>query len=387
MAFELKHAVIHSFEKEKHAAVVDTTKIIKKPLFDVSKPTVVKLVSSIHALLGKPGNNVVWGQFSDVGRQGSFPPVASGYIADDSSSKFEGLTHAALDELVKKSLSEALSTGGYILFAHYISESVPFLLVTSIKQRDGLKLNSDYIPEETTDIDMSKIQQAARINLSRLSEFLNPEPEDCGEIEGLEEEELAELEVAKEKTYLCFISKGKGSEASGYFVEALGCERGVASARATRNAMDMVEVFFKNREPIKHLKVLARENVVRYLQQKIEDGHHASLAGIHAAATSCIPPEQAELALYVEELKEFLNDDENQVPEEFVVNKVALNQRIRIKGDSGRHWALQFEKGSLGITTNSKVCYNRESKQIVLSEPTEKMCRAIEAALAADGVV
>lgn len=386
MAFELRHAVIHSFDKEKHASIVDPKKIVKKPLFNVEKPSVIKLVSSIHGLLGKPGNNVVWGQFSENGRQGTFPPGVAGYIGDSSADKFEALTHTALDELIEKSLKEALSTGGYILFAQYLNDNIPFFLVTSIKQRDGLKLNADYIPEETTDIDMSKIQQAARINLSRLSEFLNPLPVTAEEAEGLDEELLAEIEMEKEKTYLCFISKGKGSEASGYFVEALGCEKGVASARATRNAMDMVEVFFKTRDPIKHLKVLARESVVRYLQQKIEEGHHATLEGIHAAAASCIQPEQADLVVYVTELKEFLNDEDNQVPEEFAVNEVALNQRIRIKGDSGRHWALQFEKGSLGRTTNSKVCYNSESKQIILSDPTEKMCRAIEAALAADEV-
>ncbi|QDH64139.1 nucleoid-associated protein [Pseudomonas azotoformans] len=385
MAFELKYAVIHSFEKDKHATNVDPEKIVKKPLFDVAKPTVVKLVSSIHGALGKTGNNVVWGQFSEVGRQGAFPPEVASYIVASSATSFEHLTHTALDELVGKSLTEALSTGGYILFAQYLNDNVPFLLVTSIKQRDGLKLNADYIPEETTDIDMSKIQQAARINLSRLSEFLNPVAM-VEDLENLDEEQLAEIEMEKEKTYLCFISKGKGSEASGYFVEALGCEKGVASARATRNAMDMVELFFKNREPIKHLKVSAREGVVRYLQQKIEDGHHATLEGIHAAATSCIQPEQADLTMYVEELKEFLNDEVNQVPEEFSVNQIALNQRIRIKGDSGRHWALQFEKGSLGTTTNSKVCYNRDEKQIILSEPTDKMCRLIEAALAADEV-
>ncbi|WP_339439336.1 nucleoid-associated protein [Pseudomonas sp. EA_15y_Pfl1_P104] len=385
MAFELRYAVIHSFDKEKHASSVDPGKIVKKPLFDVSKPSVVKLVSSIHGALGKTGNNVVWGQFSEVGRQGAFPPKIVECVAGSSAAMFEEITHVALGELVNKSLGEALSTGGYILFAQYLNDSVPFFLVTSIKQRDGLKLNADYIPEETTDIDMSKVQQAARINLSRLSEFLNPLPVG-DEAEALDEEQLAEIEMEKEKTYLCFISKGKGSEASGYFVEALGCEKGVASARATRNAMDMVEVFFKSREPIKHLKVSARENVVRYLQQKIEDGHHATLEGIHAAATSCIQPEQADLAVYVAELKEFLNDEVNQVPEEFAVNQVALNQRIKIKGDSGRHWSLQFEKGSLGTTTNSKVCYNRDTKQIILSEPTEKMCRAIEAALTADEV-
>lgn len=382
MAFELKFAVIHSFVKEKYDAVIDPALVVKKPLFDVEKETVIKLVSSIHLLLGKPGNNVVWGQFSGVGRQGLFPPKVESYIGDSTPMSFESLTHTALDELMEKSLTEPFSTGGYVLFAQYHNDNIPFLLVTSIKQRDGLRLNADYIPEATTDIDMSKIQQAARINLSRYSEILNPIPDDVL----LDEEELAQLEIEKEKTYLCFISKGKGSETSGYFIEALGCERGVASARATRNSMDVVEKFFKSKEHLKGFKVLAREGVVRYLQQKSEDKKNATLDGIYAAAVACIPPEKADLVAYAVELKEFLNDEHNQVPEEFKVNDIALNQRIRVKGESGRNWTLSFEKGSLGTNENSKICYQKDEKRIILSDPSDKTCRAIEVALAENEV-
>lgn len=382
MAFNLSHAVIHSFEKETNSGFVDPTKIVKKDLFDVTIQGVLSLVSSIHFLLGKPGNNVVWGQFGNSDRKENFPDSVSALLQKTTAAAFESLTHVALNELVYQAKQESFATGGHVLFAQYEVDKIPFALVAVIKQRDGLRLNANYIPIETKDIDMSKVQQAARINLARLAEFLNPEMLDDEVDAPIDDDKGFE----KEKTYLCFISRGKGSEASGYFIKALGCEKGVASARATRNAIDMVEKYFKKNDGLKVFRVQAREKVIRYLQQKIQDGSHATLDGVYSAAVAGIPAERADLTVLAEGLKEFLNDEDNQVPDEFVVNSVALNQKIRIKGESGPHWTLFFEKGALGTDENSKVCYLKDEGKIILSAPSEKLCRAIEKALAEDKV-
>lgn len=383
MAFKLNHAVIHSFEKSKHDSFIDKSRIIKKPLFDIEEPGIIKLVSSIHSLLGKSGNNVVWGQFSDEGRQGKFPKLTSETIISNTKENFQNLSHVALHEIIEQAKEEALSTGGYFLFAQYELNAISYLLVTSIKEKDGLRLNPEnYTPIETTDIDMSKVQQAARINLARLSEALNPEESEAK----ANEENIEETSAESDKTYLCFISKGNKSEPSGYFIKALGCEKGVPSKRATKNAIDMVARFFKDNKDIKAYRVQARENVVRYLQKKLEEGKHATLDGICAAANKAIPTEHADLGSHLDELKAFLNNEENRVPEEFSVNKSALNEKIRIKGESGNHWSIQFEKGSLGTDENSKVCYSKENSKIILSDPSPALCRLIEKAIADDTV-
>jgi nucleoid-associated protein len=381
MAFKLNYAVIHSFEKQQHNSLIDPEKIVKKPLLNAESSGIIKLVSSIHSLLGKTGNNVIWGQFSENGRQGRFPKLTNDIIDSNSKENFQTLSHIALDEIIDQAREEALSTGGFFLFAQYEQNAVSYLLVTSIKQKDGLRLDpKSYDPVETTDIDMSKVQQAARINLARLSEALTPEESEIN----VSEESTEDANFESDKTYLCFISKGNRSEPSGYFIKALGCERGVPSRRATQNAIDMIVRFFKNKPDIKAYRVQARENVVRYLQKKLEEGRHATLDGICAAADKAIPTEHADLGSHLDELKTFLNNEENRVPEEFSVNKSALNEKIRIKGESGNHWSIQFEKGSLGTDENSKVCYSKERSKIILSDPSPALCRLIEKAIADD---
>lgn len=381
MAFELKHAVIHSFEKEQHSTEVDPRTIVIKPLFDVSLPTVQSLVSGIHTILGKPGNNVAWGQFVSSGREGKFPAAASDFVSLDSAVAFENLTRVALGELVDQAKQETLATGGHTLFASYIFNSVSFLLIANIKQRNGLRLGDDYVPIESVDIDMSKVQQAARINMARLSEAINPtdEPEST---EVGNDSSGAPID----KTYLCFVSKGRDSEASAYFINALGCTPGIASSRATNNAIDAVEDFFLEVESLKRYALQAKENVIAYLQKKLEDvsdgtgNGKATLRGVQQAAASAIPAERADLIEALDNLAEHLNNEKNQIPEEFSVNSQALNKKIKIKGISHR-WSVQFERGALGTTANSAVWYNKAEGKLILSELPEKLIKIIEAEL------
>lgn len=368
MAFELKHAVIHSFEKTKHSSEIPPNKIVKKPLFNIKLNTVQSLVSGIHLLLGKPGNNVVWGQFADNERQGRFPKNTREFVSLNDADTFEKLTHVALDELIDQAKEEALATGGHTLFASYINDSIPFLLVANIKQRNGLRLGDDYVPIQSVDIDMSKVQQAARINLARLSETIaHSESASEGDKSSICETENSE------KTYLCFISKGRDSEASAYFINALGCTRGIASSRATANAIDAVEDYFRGIEILRPYALQAKENVIAYLKRKLEEANEklgngkATLRGVQQAAASAIPAEKSDLIEALDELPEHLNDEKNQVPEEFTVNSAALNKKIRIKGSSSR-WAVQFERGALGATANSTVWYIAEEGKLVLSE-------------------
>lgn len=361
MPFNLTHAVIHSYEKNAHTGEVGN--VVRKPLFNVGLAPVVSLVHGIHTILGKTGNNVVWGQFADDGRQGRFPPVTAAFSDDtQSADAFTMLASTVIDELVAQSREEALSTGGHILIASYMNDDVPFILVTSIKQKGGIRLDENYVPQEVVEVDMDKIHQAARINLDRYRAI--------GVVDDDEDDE-------QDKTYLCFISRGRNSEASGYFIKALGCKKGIASARATKNAIDSVFSFFRRNENLAPFKMQARENVTRYLTERLEQGQHAKLDAICFVAFQALPVGQAELAGHLGNLKDFLNGEEVRVPEEFTVNKKALNDRIRIKGDAD-HWSLNFEKGALGVDANAEVYFNQEAGTITLSNPSPRLLREIQ---------
>jgi nucleoid-associated protein len=367
MAFELKHVVIHYFEKDQGATTIDRAKTVIKPLFDPTIATLTSLAEGINSLLGKKGNNVVWGQFNSDNREGLFPEENEKFARDISADNFESLTRVALTELVNQAEQESFATGGHTLFAHYISDAVPFVLIANIKQRDGLRLGPDYIPINSVDIDMSKVHQACRINLARFSESV------LGTDGDEDDEEL-------DKTYLCFISKGRDSEASAYFIKALGCTPGIASKRATANAIDIVEDFFRDNETLAPYSTQAKDNVVAYLNKKHSDGEKATISGIQTAASSAIPPELSDLVLQLDSLAEVLNSEESKVPDEFTVSKSILDKKTKIRGKSSR-WSAQFDRSALGTSIDKVICYNRAEGKLVFSEIPDDMKQIIEAEL------
>lgn len=367
MAFELKHVVIHSFEKDKGTTVVDKSKTVLKPLFDHTIGTLTSLTEGINSLLGKKGNNVVWGQFGSENREGLVPERTEIFTKNINAANFEALTHIALTELVTQASEESFATGGHTLFAYYISDAIPFILIANIKQRDGLRLGPDYIPVNSVDIDMNKVQQACRINLARYSESLLP-------IDEVDDDDPANID--KDKTYLCFISKGRDSEASAYFIKALGCIPGIASTRATSNSIEAIEDFFRENEQLSDFSSQARDNVISYLTKKHSDGEKATLQGLQAAAASAIPAELSDLAEQIEMLSDVLNSEESRIPEEFTVSKSVLDKKTKIRGKSNR-WSAQFDRSALGTSIDNVICYNEIEDKLIFSDVPENMKKII----------
>lgn len=69
--FVLKHAIIHSFTKEAHTDIIGN--VVKKDIvLDTENRALIALAQGINGLIGTTGNSVVYGQFSNDGRQGPF---------------------------------------------------------------------------------------------------------------------------------------------------------------------------------------------------------------------------------------------------------------------------------------------------------------------------
>ena len=369
----LKTAIIHSFKKLAHTDLVSD--VVKKNVaLDTQNPALGSLVEGINGLIGKEGNSVVYGQFADDGRQGPFPGQFSEFAnhgADED--EFIALTHLAMDQLVQQASGQTLATGGHILCAQYTSGASEFFLVTSIKQRGGIQLDENYVPKAIQEVDLKTVQQAARINLSKFESVVA-----AATVEVADGAANADVEEV-DSTYLCFISRGRDSQASDYFITALGCAKGVASGRATKNAIEYVGRFFRDKKELKLFAYQAKEAVVRYLQDRLADGKSARLDAICHAAAQQVPPE---LVDHIADLKEYLNDEKHRVPEDFTVNARSLKEKTRIKGEAAS-WSLQFERGALGRDATSDVYYDEGRKKLTLSNMNQELVDLIEKELKA----
>lgn len=78
-------------------------------------------------------------------------------------------------------------------------------------------------------LELNYINQAARVNFNRYKDYLSADAADKNDL-----------------NYLSFISKTNGQSAAAYFIAALGCDKGLASAGATRKLPNETRKFLDN---------------------------------------------------------------------------------------------------------------------------------------------
>ncbi|KGK66370.1 nucleoid-associated protein [Xanthomonas citri] len=356
----LVFAVIHSLEKE---AQSNSSRVRHAPgPLDVSLSQVQSLGQQLSRLVGRDGSTVFWGQFGSNNREGQFPGAVENLTASSDLATFMTLTEVGMAELVAAASNELLATGGYVFFMVYEVNSTPFLLVAMIKERGALSLSPDMVPTDIRELDLSKLHQAARINLARYEQALS-----VGSADAAADEE--------ERTYLCFVNKGARNEVAKYFIDALGCEKGVSSNRATKSAIDAVKRFVSSKKEIKPHARKVRRAVIDHMAA-LPQGAVMTVGTLVAVVRVALGDEMVE---HVEGLSEYLNGEEGQVPDSFVVSAQYLKSVTRITAQADG-WRLSFEDTEIS-ETEGPLIYNRADKSLRIRRLPDETAKKIEATL------
>jgi len=353
-------AVIHSLEKEAQSNVA-RVRHAPAPL-DVSIPQVVSLAEQLSRLVGRDGSTVFWGQFGANNREGQFPGAVENLTASIDLATFLTVSEVAMAELVAAARDERLATGGFVCFVVYEVGGSQFLLVAMIKERGALTLSDDMVPTEIREIDLSKLHQAARVNLGRYEEFLSRGPD------AVDAEDV-------ERTYLCFINKGLRNEVAKYFIEALGCEKGVSSTRATRSAVDAVKKFVSSKPEIKAHARKVRRAVIDHMAA-LPDGATMTVGTLVSVVRVTLGDDHSE---HLEELSTYLNGEDAQVPHSFVVSAQYIKSVTRITAQADG-WKLSFEDTEIS-ETEGPLIYNRGEKSLRIRRLPDETIKKIEATL------
>ena len=344
---QIVHSVIHGFDKEQHGPITDV--VMKEVLLDNSLPAVVTLVQGVQKLLGNSSNSQAWGKFGDNARVGRFPPALHGYIAhQDDAGQFLALTQLVVTELVTEATKKQASTGGRILFSLFIDDDAgPIFMVAMIKQKGGVSLNKDFVPTGITEIDLSKLHQAAQI---RIDHYLRVESADPN----------ADID----RNYLSFLAPKAAVSASEYFIMALGCELGLTSAKATDLLFKAVDAFFQANAVLVPFRKSAKESITLYLQKQSAAGVPATLEEICDVMKHAGLPENKE---HFSAVNEFLNGPQFKIPNEFVVHDRVLKNHSKVTLDNDRI-SLKFVRSDLGVGANAAIKYDREQRTLTIKD-------------------
>lgn len=162
---------------------------------------------------------------------------------------FQELSSATVDLIASEMADSRLANGGYALFLRYREPPHDFLLIAMLKLKPGAGIDEDSLSlQPTLNIDLDLLNEAARINISRLQ--------------------------ASEEPYLTFIKGSrKGAEVTEYFRNALSCENYTNSAEQTKQLIQAADDFVRQRpdletdEQRQHERLETRRRLYECLQQ------------------------------------------------------------------------------------------------------------------------
>ncbi|CAI0968757.1 nucleoid-associated protein [Serratia quinivorans] len=364
----IKHVIVHELIKEaKKDFDFSKPYNLRENTLDKTNQTVQKLIKEISDLYGTKGNSAHYGIFkTEKSEQGPIPSNFDTYYKSKECPPelFVPFSVEIMKQFVNKAKDEFWSSGGFIVFCDYITNGVRFFLVSMIKKKDGVTISSKLEPEDMVHLDLSKINQAARINCQLYESYQ--------EANDIDKTDL---------NYLSFVSKGSGQSASAYFIAAIGCDKGLASAKATTKLPSEVKKFFLAKEELKDKAVKFRQEVIGYLQHQADNDLSAKLSDIETLASAHMTYlDDEKRQTLIAELMAHLNSETIRIPVEFVVNKPSLKKIINVIYKSP-DLNFSFEKELLGCTADDDVWYDEKSGRLSFTNLPPEMKTKISQAL------
>ena len=349
--------IIHLLKKEQESNVTEI--VPGEELLSSTDENTIKLVDRLDKLYSRRGNAAIYGSFSDSGIN-PFPLAVSKYVSNECMEReFIGMSRVAMSQVEESVSKISQATGGYIVFSHYEDDNeVEYILIASIKATSGLNISKDLKIISVPEIDLSKIHQAARINVSAFK--LSKPRGDEEDVDNIEDEN----EDAEDNSpyYLSFISPRTTDGVSGYFSRGLGCSDGVKPIKATKNTFKLVDKIMSHPE-LNEYRIDVVRSVTDYLKAVKDDKTSvASIDGIENAIKRAIP---INLHKHTGDIFALANSEEFKIPEEFNVHSKKLDELTRISIKS-RKWEVNFDKNMLGFTEKSEIWYNEDGNSLVI---------------------
>lgn len=345
---KLNNVIVHELIKEAKKDFDHSKRYnLRTSCLSVTDPLVVKLVTDISSLYGTKGNQAHYGTFKpELSENSSIPNVFDEYSlsTEEIESQFMGFSISVMKQLYEKAKAVKFASGGFLVFGDYEVNSSRYFLIAMIKQKSGLGISDKLEPLELMQLDLSKINQAARISFARYNEY----------------KQASDTEKT-ELSYLSFISKGSNQTTSGYFITALGCDKGITSTKATNKLPSESRRFFDSHSELKKNALPFYKDVISYLNNKAESNTSAKLSDLEFIAAkymTLLDEEKREDLL--SKFSSHMNSEEVRIPVEFMVSTATLKKLTNVKFTT-KELSFDFDKSLLGNTKDAYVCYDEES--------------------------
>jgi nucleoid-associated protein YejK len=248
----------------------------------------------------------------------------------------------ALKHYEKVLKTEIASTGGFVIFAHFINtdNKNENLLVLTVNNKNGYVVNeNDLTINDSKNLDLNKLDVACMVNISKWKSI--------------------ELGIDKEsKTYLSFIKGNK--DVSYYFMSFIDCNNKQTGTEASQRLINAMDTYCERYD--KETKISKRNEVYRYCDDCMANKKEIQLAVVSALLDPDNPTA----------FQEFASD------EQYGVSAVISGDRNKIKPlkyvmYKGKQLSVEFDCSLLG----KDIIYNSEEQILTLRNLPQDLIKQI----------
>ncbi|RUO44082.1 nucleoid-associated protein YejK [Aliidiomarina taiwanensis] len=213
------------------------------------------------------------------------------------------------DEIAHYGFAES----GFLMLSDFEQTGARYLLVSFLPVREGVMVQPDLSVDRAAQLDVTKLQLAARINLTEYQ----------AKVENVD--------------YISFIKGRAGRKVSDFFLDFLGCAERSNAKQSTESLVRTVQAFVGEEELPKEVAEQVRQEVYDYCGEQWQQGERVNIEALDERLQDKGAPS----------LRSYSESKEQELPDAFPADKTALRQLVRFQGQGGG-LSVGFDQKMLG---------------------------------------
>lgn len=240
-----------------------------------------------------------------------FPRLLDAWLNEDMS--FVEFSQQAARLLLQELSKYQFANSGYLLLADYADTGDRILFASFLPVREGVMVSPDLTVNSAPQLDVSKVQLAARVNLT---EYAAAEPD---------------------LPYISFIKGRAGRRISDFFLDFLGCAERVNAKTQTEELVKQVNAFVQQEEIPQDEARTVRKDVYDYCGEQFQQNEPVQLNALDERLSESTG----------KSFREFNQTQEQGLPESFPADRTSLRRLVKFQGQGGG-LSVGFDQEMLG---------------------------------------
>ena len=242
---------------------------------------------------------------NDEGDASPFPEQLKSWY--DKELDFVEFSQQSAKLLLEQLQSYNLLEAGFLLITRYQHLSSEYLLVCFLPVKEGVTISPDLAVDRSSQLDISKVQLAARIDLTEWRTAPDAE------------------------RYISFIKGRAGRKVSDFFLDFLGCTERVNTKEQTQQLVDTVQEYAKQSGLEAEQRQALNKTAYEYCGEQWKQGDSVKIKDLSEQFAEQYPSDNS----FEMFSKEFAQQREKEIADDFPADKSTLRKLVKFQGQGG----------------------------------------------------